>query len=101
LRVIHDPAAGSALIRLLVGPRFAVGVADMGALYDLASELSRRDESLAPLSDEVRQRVRDSAGLDEQASIVDALDALRTMRADYRLLDGFTTEGMSRLREAA
>src|SRR5690606_1535523 len=38
LRVIHDPNAGSALIRLLVGPRFGVGVADMGALYDLASE---------------------------------------------------------------
>ena len=101
LRVIHDPSEGSALIRLLVGPRFAVGVADMGALHDLASELARRDESLAPLSDEVRARVRASAGLDEQVSIIDALDFIRTAPDGYRLLEGFTAEGRARLREAA
>lgn len=101
LRVIHSPAEGSALIRLLIGPRFAVGVADMGALYDLAKALSRRDGSLAPLSDEVRARIRASAGIDEQVSIIDALEFLRRSPDDYRLLEGFTPEGRARLRDAA
>ena len=38
LRVLSDPAQGSSLIRLLVGPRFGVGVADMAALHELAED---------------------------------------------------------------
>ncbi|WP_338100774.1 ATP-dependent DNA helicase [Microbacterium excoecariae] len=101
LRVLHDPSQGSALIRILVGPRFAVGLADMAALYDLGRELARRDQGLAPLPADLRDRVRSSAGVDEQVSIVDALDAVRTLRDDYRLLAGFTPEGRERLRESA
>ena len=99
LRVIHDPNAGSALIRLLTGPRFAVGVADMAALYDLASEISRRDSALMPLSDEVRALVRASSGADESVSIVDAVD-VRGMRDDYRLLERITPDGRARIRAA-
>lgn len=100
LRVIHDPNAGSALIRLLVGPRFGVGFADMGALYDLASELSRRDSGLMPLPDELRARIRSSRGADEAVSIVDAVDIVRGLRDDYRLIAGITTEGRARIRSA-
>ena len=100
LRVIHDPLQGSALIRLLVGPRFAVGVADMGALNDVAVSLSRRDHALAPLSADVTQRVRDSAGIDEQVSIIDALDFVRRSRPDHGFLSSFTDEGLTRLRAA-
>ncbi|MGN8024842.1 UvrD-helicase domain-containing protein [Microbacterium sp. 22242] len=100
LRVIHDPTAGSALIRLLVGPRFAVGVADMAALYDLARELAARDGSLAPLPDELKERLRSSRGADEAVSIVDAVDFVRTARDDYRLLQGISAEGRARLRSA-
>lgn len=101
LRVIHDPGAGSALIRLLVGPRFSVGVADMGALYDLAVSLSQRDASGQRLTDEVRERVRESAGIDEQVSIVDALDVMRTARLDQPMFGRFTDIGRARLAEAA
>ncbi|MBP2437777.1 ATP-dependent DNA helicase [Microbacterium amylolyticum] len=100
MRVLHDPSQGSALIRLLVGPRFSIGVADMAALYDLAIDLSQRDGALVPLPDEVRDRVRQSAGADEKASIIDALEFLRTARDDYRLLERFTEQGRERLREA-
>ncbi|MDP3950440.1 ATP-dependent DNA helicase [Microbacterium sp.] len=100
LRVIHDPNAGSALIRLLVGPRFGVGLADMGALYDLASELSKRDSGLLPLPEELRARVRSSRGADEAVSIVDAVDVVRGLRDDYRLIDGITAEGRARIRAA-
>ncbi|MGF2948530.1 UvrD-helicase domain-containing protein [Microbacterium alcoholitolerans] len=100
LRVIHDPTAGSALIRLLVGPRFAIGVADMAALYDLATVLASRDASLSPLSDEVRERLRSSRGADEAVSIVDAVDFLRTTPDGYRLVEAISPEGRARLRDA-
>lgn len=100
LRVIHDPTAGSALIRLLVGPRFGVGVADMAALHALAVELAARDSALLPLPDQVRQRLRSSRGADEAVSVVDAVDVVRGVRDDYRLLEGITPEGRARIRAA-
>lgn len=100
LRVIHDPTAGSALIRLLVGPRFAIGVADMAALYDLATALAGRDADLSPLSDEVQQRLRASRGADEAVSIVDAVDFLRAAPDDYRLIAAISPEGRRRMRAA-
>ncbi|MDL9980888.1 UvrD-helicase domain-containing protein [Microbacterium candidum] len=100
LRVVHDPSQGSSLIRVLSGPRFAVGVADLAALQELADTLSRRDGSLQPLEPELAARVRGSAGIDEQLSIIDALEFVRTTRDEYRFLDDFTEEGRARLREA-
>ncbi len=100
LRVIDDPGAGSALLRLLAGPRFAIGVADLAALHELARTLSQRDAALAPLDRELLARIRGSAGPDEQLSIVEALEFVRTTRSDYRLLAALTDEGRGRLREA-
>lgn len=100
LRVIHDPTAGSALIRLLVGPRFALGVADMAALYDLARELAVRDGALQPVTEELKQLLRSSRGADEAVSIVDAVDFVRTARDDYRLLERISPTGRARLRRA-
>lgn len=101
LRVIDDPAQGSALIRLLTGGRFEVGLADLDALHALARTLSRRDAALTPLDAELLRRIRGSAGPDEQVSIIDALEFVRTAPADYRLLADFTPAGQDRLREAA
>ncbi|GAA3927854.1 ATP-dependent DNA helicase [Microbacterium soli] len=100
LRVIHDPTAGSALIRVLVGPRFAIGLADMAALHDLAATLAVRDADLGPLADVVRQRLRSSRGADEAVSIIDAVDFVRVVPDDYRMLAAFTAEGRARLRAA-
>jgi DNA helicase-2/ATP-dependent DNA helicase PcrA len=100
LRVVHDPSQGSSLIRLLSGPRFAVGVADLAALHALADALAKRDGSLVPLPAELAARVRGSAGADEQPSLVDALEFVRTVRDDYRLIADITPAGRARLREA-
>lgn len=100
LRVVHDPTAGSALIRLLTGPRFAVGVADMAALYDLGRTLAERDTAMMPLPEEVRVRLRSSRGADEAVSIIDAVDIVRAVRDDYRLLEGISATGRSRIRAA-
>ncbi|GAA1171893.1 ATP-dependent DNA helicase [Microbacterium oxydans] len=100
LRVVHDPTAGSALIRLLTGPRFGVGVADMAALYDLGRTLSERDPAMAPLPEEIRSRLRGSRGADEAVSIIDAVDVVRAVRDDYRLLEAITPDGRARVRAA-
>ncbi|MDQ0725974.1 ATP-dependent DNA helicase [Microbacterium sp. W4I20] len=100
LRVVHDPTAGSALIRLLTGPRFGVGVADMGALYDLGRALAERDTAMAPLPEEVREKLRSSRGADEAVSIIDAVDVVRAVRDDYRLLETITPDGRTRIRAA-
>ena len=100
LRVVHDPTAGSALIRLLTGPRFGVGVADMAALYDLGRTLAERDTAMMPLPEEVRARLRSSRGADEAVSIVDAVDVVRAVRDDYRMLEAITPDGRQRIRAA-
>lgn len=100
LRVVHDPTAGSALIRLLTGPRFGVGVADMAALFDLGRTLSERDPAMAPLPEEVRARLRSARGADEAVSIIDAVDVVRAVRDDYRLIEDITPDGRARIRAA-
>ena len=41
LRVLYDPSAGDALVRLLTGPRWRIGPRDLKILGDLARELDR------------------------------------------------------------
>src|SRR5690606_41874909 len=60
---------------------------------------SRRDSGLLPLDDELRKRIRASRGADEALSIIDAVDVLRGLSDDYRLLSGITPEGRSRIRD--
>ncbi|RLK49103.1 ATP-dependent DNA helicase [Microbacterium telephonicum] len=79
LRVVSDPQAGSALIRLLAGPRWGVGLADLRALEQLSRKL----------------------GEEEGASLVDALDVLPRLDDAHGLLAGFTPAALERLREAA
>ncbi|HWI32132.1 MAG TPA: ATP-dependent DNA helicase [Microbacterium sp.] len=99
LRVIHDPGAGSALIRLLSGPRWAIGLADLRALSALAERIARHDFALKPLAPEVAARMRASAG-DEQGSLIEALDFVRRHGDDHGWLAAITPEGRMRLREA-
>ncbi|PSL39896.1 DNA helicase-2/ATP-dependent DNA helicase PcrA [Labedella gwakjiensis] len=101
LRVCHDPTAGSSLIRVLAGPRWRIGVRDLRELRALASWLERRDVRSSRLSDEVIARIRASVAADGSVSIVDALDALRDMPDGHVALEGFSQQGLSRLRDAA
>lgn len=99
IRVISDPRAGSALIRLLSGPRWAIGLPDLRALAALARRLGRHDSALQALDAETVARLR-RAG-DESASLVDALDFIGRQRDDHGWLTGFTAAACARLREAA
>ncbi len=99
LRVISDPAAGSALIRLLAGPRWAVGLPDLRELAALARRIARHDAALQPLAPEVVERIRGSAG-DDDGSLIDALDFVLRHQPDHGWLAGFTPAARERLREA-
>ncbi|SDQ07096.1 ATP-dependent DNA helicase [Microbacterium sp. cf332] len=93
LRVISDPTAGSALLRLLGGPRWSIGLRDLRSLADLGRRLARSDAALQPLPT--------GAGTDDDASIVDALDFFVRVGPDHGWLTAFTDDGRVRLREAA
>jgi DNA helicase-2/ATP-dependent DNA helicase PcrA len=99
LRVISDPEAGSALIRLLSGPRWAVGLADLRVLAQVARRLATHDVSLQPLEADVVDRLRSTPGAD-RASLVDAVDFIARQSDGHGWLAEFTAEGRARLREA-
>jgi len=100
LRVIHDPTAGSELIRLLAGARHSIGVRDLQRLSDLAGWLHSRDWSQHRLSEEVRERMRDSVAAEDSRSLVDALDFLVDAPEGHSQLAGFSEDGLQRLRDA-
>ncbi|WP_269821641.1 ATP-dependent helicase [Nocardia yamanashiensis] len=95
LRLIADPAAGSAAVRILTGARWRIGVADIAALSRRARELSiRRPGGPA-------QEISDTATLDEalrevapepseRAGLGDAI-------ADPGAVDQYSSEGYTRI----
>jgi DNA helicase-2/ATP-dependent DNA helicase PcrA len=100
LRVISDPGAGSALIRLLAGPRWAIGLADLRQLEKLSRRIAAHDSSGHELDPEVAERVRASADAD-RGSLIDALDFMLRRDDEHGWLRGFTAQARDRLREAA
>ena len=92
LRVISDPSAGSALIRLLAGPRWAIGLPDLRELAALARRIARHDAALQPLAPEVVERIRGSAG-DDDGSLVDALDFVLRHKPDHGWLERIHPRG--------
>ncbi|GGL10089.1 ATP-dependent helicase [Planomonospora parontospora] len=75
LRVLYDPTAGDALVRLLSGPRWRIGPADLKELGERARELNRENrEAGSPVADLLDQVVAELS--EERGSLVDALDEL-------------------------
>ncbi|WP_431895957.1 ATP-dependent helicase [Nonomuraea sp. bgisy101] len=75
LRVLYDASAGDALARLLAGPRWRIGPADLRQLGEFARELNRELRVGAErVADPLDQAVADLA--EERGSLVDALDEL-------------------------
>lgn len=91
LRAAHEPHAGSEIIRLLVGARFQLGVAEVAALHELARQLAR---GTGP-------RPGGTSDADEEASLAEALAFVETAPEEHRLLGGLAPQARSRLREAA
>ena len=102
LRVIDSPDAGLELVRLLAGARWRIGVADLDVLREVSGWLARHDAAESGiLSDEVQQRMRESVADGEGGSIVDALEFVGRVPETHRALEGFSPEGLARMRDAA
>ncbi len=101
LTVVHDPAGGLELIRLLAGSRWRIGVQDLWQLRRLASWLRDRDYAQRSYDDELKEALRASVAEGEGGSIVDALDFLGTAKDGHSQLGGFSAAGLARLRDAA
>ncbi len=100
LRVLHDPSAGSHLIRLLSGARWSIGARDLQHLSRVAGWLHNRDWSQRRLSEELTRRMRESVASDDGRSIVDALDFVTEAPEGHSQLEGFSPVGLRRLRAA-
>ncbi|NLT27173.1 MAG: ATP-dependent helicase, partial [Microbacteriaceae bacterium] len=97
IRVAADEHAGNELVRLLIGARTELGLAELVALRRLADWLAVRDAELQEISPELRRAVRDRPQAnDESASLVEALEHLRTAGADTVAGFGMTPEGARR-----
>lgn len=98
LRVLHDPAAGNALVRILAGARWRIGPADIAALSGVSRWLFHRDHAHQPLDDTIDAALRASVAPGEHGSIVDALDFVATAPDDHRALAAISAEGRERMR---
>ncbi|WP_306360184.1 ATP-dependent helicase [Nocardia sp. CC227C] len=95
LRLIADPSAGSAAIRVLTGARWRIGVADIAALSRRARELSIRQPAgqqdaitdTAALDDALREVAPEPA---EQAGLADAI-------ADPGAAEQYSPQGFARI----
>jgi DNA helicase-2/ATP-dependent DNA helicase PcrA len=92
LKVINSPQSGSALIRLLAGPRWRIGTKDLAQLSDFARYRARSFDA------ELEGKIRASLAVEDSSSIVDALDYL----VDEPKLDRFEFSqiGLERLKNA-
>ncbi|TDW30922.1 ATP-dependent DNA helicase [Cryobacterium psychrophilum] len=100
LRVVHDPGAGSELVRLLSGGRFRIGARDLQALSAVAGWLASHDWAQQAVPQEIKDKLRASVAVDEGASLVDALDFVATAAESHRQLAAFSDDGRARLRTA-
>lgn len=92
LRTLYDPTAGDALVRLLAGPRWRIGPADLKVLGDLARALNQELRRGPRADDPLEQAVADMA--EERGSLIDALDELPD-RPEW--LEGFSPLARTRL----
>lgn len=101
LRCVWYADAGNDLIRLLAGPRFRLGVADLAGLRDATRWFAQRDISQQLLSAEDRADDSVLPDPDRRFTLIDALDQIATMRnLDHSALRGITPNGRERLRDA-
>ncbi|WEO78540.1 ATP-dependent DNA helicase [Cryobacterium sp. SO2] len=100
LRVVHDPSAGSDLIRLLTGGRWRIGVRDLQALSNVAGWLATHDWAQKAVPDDLKAKLRASVATEESRSLVDALDFVASAPETHGQLADFSDDGRQRLRQA-
>lgn len=99
LRCVWYADASSELLRVLTGPRFAVGPADIAGLKQAARWFSQRDYRHQRI-DAAEYSVGVLETLDRDITLVDVLDLVGTLPEGHQSIKMISTVGMTRLREA-
>ena len=89
LRLVADPTAGAAAMRVLTGPRWRLGARDVAALWRRATQLNGGQGRHAP----VKRRSGSPRRPDPQADSAGLADAL----ADPGPAEGYSAEGYRRI----
>lgn len=101
LRCLWYADAGSELIRLLAGPRFRIGVADLAGLRSAARWFEKRDYTQQPLSDDDTSADDALMHPDRRFTILDAIDELASAsNTDHVAFQHISDGGKSRLKDA-
>lgn len=100
LRCIWSADAGGSLIRLLAGPRFRIGVADLSGLKETMRWFSGRDASQQRLSDADLAPDGVLPDPDRRTTLLDALDEIPRLPNDHIALRSIGETGRQRLRDA-
>ncbi len=101
LRCTWFADAGGELLRLLAGPRFRLGVADLAGLERAARWFSHRDHAKRPLSDEDLAATPALSDPERRFTLLDTLDEIAAMPSlDHSALGAITEAGRERLKEA-
>lgn len=99
LRVLTFPGAGTAMIRLLTGPRLALGPSDLSALGSYARSLNRDHQSSRSKTIESVLELGDPATAETEdfptGSIIEALESLDAIDSFHARR--FSTAGLERL----
>lgn len=101
LRCLWYADATSDLIRVLSGPRFRIGVADLVGLTHAARWFASHDLDMRPLPPEDLERSGVLGDPEREVTIIDALDEIAGMgRLDRPSLGSISETGRERLRDA-
>ena len=101
LRCIWFADAESELLRVLAGPRFRIGVADLRGLSQAATWFSQRDHEKQRISEAERDATTRLTDPERSFTLLDTLDEIADMaKLDHGALTGITETGRDRLRDA-
>ncbi len=101
LRCLWFADAGSELVRLLSGPRFRVGVADLDGLVRAARWFAERDVAHQRIDDADRSAGGVLPDPDQAFTTIDAVDEIAGLASlDHTALSGISLTGRQRIREA-
>lgn len=101
LKCVWYADAANELIRLLAGPRFRLGVADLKGLRQSAAWFSERGAAMQRLGDAEAATDQGITDPDQVIGLLDALDEIAGLRSlEHAALRGVSEVGRIRLREA-
>ena len=101
LRCVWFADAGSELLRLLAGPRFRIGVADLRGLRQAATWFSERDHTKQKINEAELAATPQFSDPERSFTLLDTLDEIASMaKLDHNALKNVSEVGRERLREA-